>query len=93
MIEMVFGDTSQLVAKATTRLSGDMTNLSASRDNALSSFRATLEEMKAINEETQKVVTELDALQAFISTKKDSALKLISDNEHVSAKITEIIGD
>ena len=51
------------------------------------------EEMKVINEETQKVVTELDALQAFISTKKDSALKLISDNEHVSAKITEIIGD
>ena len=70
-----------------------MTNLSARRDNALSSFRATLEEMKAINAETQKVVTELDALQAFMSSQKDSAMKLISDNEHVSAKITEIIGD
>ena len=93
MIKMVFSDTSQLVAKATTKLSGDMTNLSARRDNALSSFRATLEEMKAINAETQKVVTELDALQAFISSQKDSAMKLISDNEHVSAKITEIIGD
>ena len=90
---MVFSDTSQLVAKATTKLSGDMTNLSTRRDNALSSFRATLEEMKAINTETQKVVTELDALQAFISSQKDSAMKLISDNEHVSAKITEIIGD
>ena len=52
MIKMVFGDTSQLVAKATTKLSGDMTNLSARRDNALSSFRATLEEMKAINAES-----------------------------------------
>lgn len=90
---MAFGDTSQLVAKATTKLSGDMTNLSTRRDSALSSFRATLEEMKAINAETQKVVTELDALQTFILNQKDSAMKLISDNEHVSAKITEIIGD
>lgn len=90
---MVFNGTQQLVAKATTKLSGDMINLSARRDNALSSFRATLEEMKAVNEETQKVVSELDALQVFISNQKDFAMKLISDNEHVSAKITEIIGD
>ena len=70
-----------------------MINLSARRDNALSSFRATLEEMKTVNEETQKVVSELDALQVFILNQKDFAMKLISDNEHVSAKITEIIGD
>ena len=90
---MVFNGTQQLVAKATTKLSGDMINLSARRDNALSSFRATLEEMKTVNEETQKVVSELDALQVFILNQKDFAMKLISDNEHVSAKITEIIGD
>ena len=90
---MVFNGTQQLVAKATTKLSGDMINLSARRDNALSSFRATLEEMKAVNEETQKIVSEFDALQIFISNQKDFAMKLISDNEHVSAKITEIIGD
>lgn len=85
--------TQQAVAKATKRLSADMTNLSNRRDGALSAFRQARSELMAVNDETNIKLDEFHSLMSFIQGEIASGEQMIADNSHVCAKITEIIGE
>jgi hypothetical protein len=86
-------NTEQVIAKATERVSADMNSLASRRDGALSAFRRARAELQAVNAETQKGLDRLSALKSFIENEVASGEKMISDNAHVCAKITEIIGE
>ncbi len=86
-------NTEQVIAKATERVSADMATLSTRRDGARSAFRKARAELQAVNVETQKGLDRLSALKSFIENEVASGERMISDNTHVCAKITEIIGE
>lgn len=86
-------NTEQVLTKATQRVSTDMANLAVRRDGALSAFRKARSELEAVNAETQKGLDRLFSLKSFIESEVASGEKMISDNTHVCAKITEIIGE
>ena len=85
--------TSQIISAATTKLSGDITSLSARRTHALSVFRKTAEDLGTINADLTEKVNQMDALANFIAEEKSSATQMISDNEAVRTRILEIIGE
>lgn len=86
-------NTEQVIAKATAKVTSDMTNLSNRRDSALSAFRKARSEMQAVNEGTRQSLEQLASLKNFIESQVSAGEKMIADNEHVCAKITEIIGE
>lgn len=49
--------------------------------------------MQAVNEGTRKSLDQLASLKNFIESQVSAGEKMIADNEHVCAKITEIIGE
>lgn len=86
-------NTEQIIAKATQKVSADMANLATRRDSALSAFRRARSEMQAVNEGTRKSLEQLASLKSFIDVQVSAGEKMIADNDHVCAKITEIIGE
>lgn len=85
--------TAQVVAAATTKLAGDISNLSTRRNHAISVFRQTAEDLGTINTQLAASVTQLDELVQFVQSERDTATKMIADNEHVRTKIFDIIGE
>ncbi len=81
------------IQKATTSLAGDIKDLSAQRDDALSTFRATAVRLSTINEGLAVKKGNLNELAAFIQEQSMAADKMISDNEAVRSRILEIIGE
>lgn len=78
---------------AMSKITGDIDDLSKKRSGALSVFRETAIELGEINETLHDRVNQLDALSAFIAGERQSAGKMIEDNERVKARILEIIGE
>lgn len=84
--------TAQVMTEATSKLSADITQLTAKRDQSLSIFRQTAENLEAINTELTGTINKMDEMVAFIGTQRDAANKVISDNTHVMERIYDIIG-
>jgi hypothetical protein len=82
----------EAVAQATTKLSEDITQLTAKRDASLSIFRQTAQNLGAINQDLQKSIDNMSELETFLAEQKIAASKVISDNAHVMDKIYDIIG-
>lgn len=85
--------TEQSIQATTSRLGGDIANLSARKTRAISAFRQTADELASVNEELQKSLLSLSELQKFIDEQTKTANQMISDNTSVRSKILDIIGE
>lgn len=85
--------TFEMVDDAVIRLSSDINNLSAMRDDTLSSFRAIANNLNGINEQLKDKADTLDRLINFATDEKGVAQKLMSDNDSVRKKLLDIIGE
>ncbi len=85
--------TEQIVQNATTKISSDISTLSARKNNALNVFRQTANELAAVNEGLSKSLDNLSGLQAFINEQSAATTKMMEDNDSVRARILEIIGE
>lgn len=65
----------------------------ARRNSALSTFRATAEELTSINDELDADAREAQELIEFLTARKNEALRGKADNEAVISRIYEIIGE
>ena len=81
------------IKAAVTKISDDISSLSAKKEYAVSVFRSTADQLASINSEMENKMSELDTLATFIQHQKDIASKVVLDNENVRAKILEIIGE
>ena len=63
------------------------------KDSALSTFRATVQELHAINEDLDQAIATSDEAIAFYTQKREAAVKEKADNEAVANRIIEIIGE
>lgn len=84
--------TAQVMTEATSKLSAEITQLTAKRDQSLSIFRQTAQNLEAINTELSGTINKMDEMVAFINTQRNAAKKVIADNNHVTEKIYDIIG-
>jgi hypothetical protein len=84
--------TAQVMTEATSKLSAEITQLTAKRDQSLSIFRQTAQDLETINTELTDNISKMDEMVAFINTQRDAANKVISDNTHVMERIYDIIG-
>jgi phage-related minor tail protein len=84
--------TAQVLTTATDKLAGDISQLTAKRDQSLSIFRQTAQNLEAINAELAGTINKMDDMMQFIATQKEAAGKVIADNNHVTEKIYDIIG-
>ena len=82
-----------MISQMTARLAGDIKNLSDRRENAVSTFRRTANDLDVINASLRQNIAEFDDLMKFISDQRGSAEQMVSDNERVKGKILEIIGE
>ena len=85
--------TEEAIANATTHLAEDITALSARKDNALSTFRRTANELAAINDGLRIKQGNLQELAAFIQEQENATSKMMADNDAVRSRILEIIGE
>ena len=85
--------TKVMISQMTARLAGDIKNLSDRRENAVSTFRRTANDLDVINASLRQNIAEFDDLMKFISDQRGSAEQMVSDNERVKGKILEIIGE
>lgn len=84
--------TAQVLTEATDKLASEITSLTAKRDQSLSIFRQTAQNLDAINTELTGTINKMDEMMAFIADRKEAASKVIADNNQVTAKIYDIIG-
>lgn len=85
--------TEQAISIVTTKLSGDIANLSTQRTNAVNTFRETVNELDSNNVALRASVENFNSLLNFIQEKKAEAEQMIADNESVRKKIIDIIGE
>lgn len=85
--------TEELLKESTTKLTNDIAHLSAMKDNALSSFRATATKLESINERLSNNIKVIDELVSLVEAEKKNAKKQVADNEAVRKKILDIIGE
>ena len=85
--------TPQAIKFATSRLAGDITSLSAQKEDALSTFRRTAVQLENINNNLRIKTGELSELAIFIEEQKNVANKMMEDNDKVRGRILEIIGE
>lgn len=84
--------TAQVMTEAATKLSDEIVLLTEERDQSLSIFRQTAQNLEVINAELTGTINKMDEMMKFIATQKEVASKVISDNNHVTEKIYDIIG-
>lgn len=84
--------TAQVMTEAATKLSDEIALLTEERDLSLSIFRQTAQKLEAINTELTGTIVKMDEMMQFIVTQKETASKVIADNNHVTEKIYDIIG-
>jgi hypothetical protein len=84
--------TAQVLTEATGKLSDEISKLTEQRDQSLSIFRSTAENLTSINARLTGTINKMDEMVEFINTQRDAASKVISDNSQVVARIYEIIG-
>jgi predicted transglutaminase-like cysteine proteinase len=82
----------QVLTQATDKLVSEITNLSDERDQSLSIFRQTAQQLAGINTKLNTDIERMTELEQFIGTQKAAAGQIVSDNQHVIDKIYEIIG-
>ena len=78
---------------AINRLADDILVNTQRRENALSSFRRTANELADINEQLTTRKAFYETLTATLTDQKSQTDKMIADNEAVRKKILEIIGE
>lgn len=78
---------------AINRLADDILVNTQRRENALSSFRRTANELADINEQLTTRKTFYETLTATLTDQKSQTDKMIADNEAGRKKILEIIGE
>lgn len=85
--------TSGLAAQLQNSLNSNAERLERQKDYALSSFRSTVQNLRAINEGLKADVDLADEMIATCTTRKTAAEQAIKDNEAVCDRILGIIGD
>ena len=85
--------TKALAEKAMAALSQDSVTFSARKNTALSTFRATVQELNDINIGLDECIANADKMIAFYSAEREAAVKAKDDNAAVAQRILEIIGE
>lgn len=83
----------QAISIVTTKLAGDISNLSTQQTKAVNTFRETVDELEANNVALRTSVENFNNLMSFIQEKKTEAERMIANNESVRQKILDIIGE
>lgn len=83
----------QAISIVTTKLAGDISNLSTQQTKAVNTFRETVNELEANNVALRTSVENFNNLMSFIQEKKAEAERMIANNESVRQKILDIIGE
>lgn len=83
----------QAISIVTTKLAGDISNLSTQQTKAVNTFRETVNELEANNVALRTSVENFNNLMSFIQEKKAEAERMIVNNESVRQKILDIIGE
>lgn len=82
-----------LAGKAMSAASQNASALGVKREAALSSFRATVNQLKEVNTQLDEDIAMAEKMISFYQTQKDEAVQLKADNDAVASKILEIIGE
>lgn len=85
--------TKNLTAKAMAGTTQRAATLAAKRDSALSTFRATVQQLNALNSSLDEDIATADEMIAFYTAQKQNAEKAKSDNAAVAQHILNIIGE
>ena len=83
----------QVFTEASGKLSTEIGNLNARRNQSLNIFRKTAQDLEGINAELTTAIGQMDDLVAVIEANKNVANKTIADNSRVIAHIYDIIGN
>lgn len=83
----------QAISIVTTKLAGDISNLSVQQNRAVNTFRETVNDLEANNVALRTSVENFNNLMSFIQDKKAEAERMIENNETVRQKILDIIGE
>lgn len=75
------------------RLVNDINCLQNDREDALSSFRMTANNLADINNHLNQKIQFFDGIAEQIATQSQMAKQMVSDNEAVRNKILDIIGE
>ena len=78
---------------AVDRISQDISDLRADRDDTLSCFRCAAESLRDINEELGEKSALCGTLIAQLQREQADITQQVSDNEKVRTKILDIIGE
>lgn len=81
------------IKMASDKIAGDISMLSAQKEQAVSSFRRTANDLAAINNSLNEKKSALSELGEFINAQVEQTSQMIEDNESVRAKILNIIGE
>lgn len=85
--------TGKALNAVTSRLATDIAVLAQQKNDALSVFRNTANQLEQINDELGESLENLSTLAAFIAEKKTDTELMMADNNAVRSKIIEIIGE
>lgn len=77
---------------AVNRLADDIVCLQADKENAISSFRRTANELADINDHLSTKIQFFDSIVAMVSEQSKMAKQMVEDNSAVRNKILDIIG-
>lgn len=78
---------------AINRLADDIVLLTGRREDAISSFRQTANELASVNEQLDARNSFYESVINTIMDQKKQAEQMKADNTHVRSKILEIIGE
>ena len=91
----IFGKQMTLTEQAVTavdRISGDIADLQAQREDVLGCFRCTAERLGQLNEELGEKTALCGTLIAQLTRAQEDISKQVQGNEKVRGKILDIIG-
>lgn len=82
-----------ITINAMEKLVSDITCLQNDRENALSSFRRTAENLASINIHLGQKIQFFDGIVEQITAQSQMAKQMVADNDAVRNKILDIIGE
>lgn len=89
---MFNSNTIPVTEKAMTATSTQAAAISGRAQTAVSTFRATVDQLRAVNADLDTEIATANQMIAFYTEQLNSANKQKADNEAICAKILDIIG-
>lgn len=83
----------QLIDRTLRAITAKNTELTGRKDNAISVFRRTAEELQFVNQGLSETAKVAEEVITFFATHKENTEKAIADNAAIAQRILDIIGE